>query len=177
MNYIEKHPKPQCCKVCPEMSVEVCFHCEHLRERFEVLDSELAEEQLRRYLLRKLLKVETDEDYFVLRWKPVTHRPVNNTYVLLKERDEEFGVMSCVGCYEKDQFWYFGDGDTSDSVPENRILGWDYLPYDDHLNENEEKLLDAFLKRMGKAIREEMKKQEEENRSMDRQAESQPPQG
>lgn len=156
MNYIKIHPQPQCCEECPEMSVEICFHCEHFQEKFAVLDSELAEEHLRRNLLRKLLKVERDEDYSVLYWKPVTQRPVNATYVLLKERDPEFGVMSSLASYEKNRFWYFGDWADKDPVNESRILGWDYLPYDDHLNEKEEKLFDAFLTQMGRAIREEM---------------------
>ena len=163
MNYIEKHPKPQCCRDCPEGSVEICFHCEHFREKFVVLDSELAEEQLRRQVLRKLLKVERDEDYSVIRWKSVSHRPVNATYVLLKERDEEFGVVCWLAAYEKNKFWYFDYEKPKDSVNESNILGWDYLPYEDHLNEEAEKAFDSFMTQMGKVIGEEWRKQIEQN--------------
>ena len=161
MNYIEKHPQPRCCRECPEVSAEICFHCEHFRERFEVLDSELAEEQLRRNLLRKLLRVKEDDEYFVIRWKPVEHRPVNHTYVLIKEKFEDTGVLCSLGSYEKNRFWYFFDAESSAPADEKQILGWDYLPYDEHPNEREEELFDSFLRKMGRAIREELIKQSE----------------
>ena len=159
MNYIEKRPRPQCCRECPEGSVEICFHCAHFREKFEVSDSELAEEKRRRQQLRTLLNVERDEDYSIIRWKPVSHRPVNATYVLLKERDEEFGVTCWLATYERNRFRYFDYGDSKEAVDESRVLGWDYLPYEDHLNEDEEKAFDAYLNNMGRAIREEWRKQ------------------
>jgi len=162
MNYIERHPKPQCCIECPEISVEICFHCEHFREKFVVQDSELAEERMRRRMLRTLLKVECDEDYSIIRWKPITHRPVNATYVLLKERDEEFGVVTWLATYEKDKFWYFDYEKPESPVDESGILGWDYLPYEEHLDEEKEKAFDAFMKRMGKLVCDEWKKHLEE---------------
>lgn len=163
MNYIEKHPQPQCCRDCPEGSVEICFHCGHFQDRFEILDADLAEEQLRRSLLRKLLKVERDEEYSIIRWKPVSHRPVNATYVLLKEWDEEFGVVCWLAAYEKNHFWYFDYGESKQPVNEQTILGWAYLPYEDHLDEEKEKAFDAFMSRMGKAIQDVWKKQLEKD--------------
>ena len=165
MNYIAKHPQPQCCKDCPEISVEICFHCEHFREKFEVLDSEYAEEQLRRQLLRKLLKVERDEDYFVVRWKPISCRPVNATYVLLKERDDEFGVVTWLANYENERFSYYGGGAYSDEVDESKILGWDYLPYDEHWDRATDERFEAFMKNMGKLIREKLEPQSQEESS------------
>ena len=161
MNCIEKYPQPECCQKCPESSTEICVQCEHFRDRFEVLDSEWAEEQFRRNLLRKLLRVKDDSDYSVVRWKPVTHRPVNNSYILLKERYIDTGVLCSFGSYEKNRFWHVIDLDNSIPADENEILGWDYLPYDEHPNEREEELFDAFMKKMGRAIREEMEKQAE----------------
>lgn len=83
---------------------------------------------------REIPALENGEDYFVIRWKPVSKRPANCSYALLKERDEELGVLCSFVSYEDGQFWYFG-GDADTPVDESRILGWDYLPYDHHLNE------------------------------------------
>ena len=122
----------------------------------------MAEELLRRKLLRKLLKVARDDDYSILRWRPATKRPVENTYVLLKEWDEEFGVISSFGCYEGRKFWYFSSVKPDRPVDESRILGWDYLPYDDHPNEEEEKLMEVYLRKMGRLMWEEFRSQWEQ---------------
>ena len=70
------------------------------------------------------------EDCSVLVWKPVTQRPREGSYVLLKCR-EDGELFSCDGSYEQGAFWYRYDQMTHRKIEEGTILGWDYYPYNE----------------------------------------------
>ena len=53
----------------------------------------------------------------------------------------------------------------SPSVDETKILGWDYLPYEEHLNEEREKIFDAFLTRLGRSIREKLLERQKDEKT------------
>lgn len=132
MNYIEKEPLPLCCKDCRETDTETCIHCVHFSERYEIENSILYELETRDRLIRKLLRVNSELDYDILLWKPVEKRPAEFSYILIREFDEELGLICSAASYEKGQFWYFYPDAPTTPVQEEKLIGWCYFPYDTH---------------------------------------------
>jgi len=156
MEYRERNTIPHCCKVCGETREALCFICEHFHEKYELADERLVLQRVRQRLLRKLLNVNSELDYYIIRWKSVNKRPQNFSYLLIMELDEELGTISSAASYEKGKFWYMGGSMNEVPVDERKILGWDYLPYDEHRDEKEDCCLDVLLKNAGNMIREEI---------------------
>ena len=163
MEYRQRNQLPPFCKSCGETSEAMCFICEHFHEKYVLADEKQIIDRTRRHLLRKLLQVDSELDYYVIRWKPVTQRPANYSYVLIEELDDEIGTFSCAASYEKDKFWYFNNGSGDIPVDETRIVGWDYFPYDRHeKEEHAEEVLDAIFGNLKQFIRGEIEHMLEE---------------
>lgn len=157
MEYKERNQLPPHCKACGETSEAMCFICDHFHEKYALADEKLVIDRARRRLMRKLLQVESDLDYYVLRWKPVTQRPADYSYVIIEELDDELGMISCAASYENNRFWYFNNGIGATPVEEEQIMGWDYFPYDSHENEKKaNEALKGFFGNLGQSIRREI---------------------
>jgi len=75
---------------------------------------------------------ETNTPISIIQWRPRKERPDNGSYILLKCLDES-GSLSCEFCsYENGCFIYRYDNETWGEVNEAVILGWSYLPFDEH---------------------------------------------
>lgn len=162
MEYIEKKTLPQKCTECKARkkaeaegitSIEYCYHCGHEFERYELVDMNEFEENVKRYRLRKILGVKSNDDFSILIWKkPSEERPREESYVLIKYTDDVVGVTTSNAAYEKGKFWYFYPQGEGGEINEKVILGWDYYPYNEDfrqkMTDEELKAIDEFLREM-----------------------------
>lgn len=89
-------------------SIEYCYHCDHEFERYELVDMNEFEENVKRYRLRKILGVKSNDDFSILIWKkPGEERPREESYVLIKYMDDVVGVTTSNAAYEKGKFGTF----------------------------------------------------------------------
>lgn len=159
MEYIEKNPLSEECAECQERkkedaqrltSTEHCHNCEEF-ERYEIINMNELENKVKRYHLRKILQVKSDEDFSILIWKkPQRERPREESYVLIKFKDEVAGITTSNAAYERGKFWYFYPQGGGGEINEKVILGWDYYPYNEEfsqkMTEEEIKEVDEFLR-------------------------------
>ncbi len=74
----------------------------------------------------------SNNEISVIHWRSRNERPDNGSYILLKCMDEE-GNTVCEYCaYENGYFIYIYNDGTWGEVNEDIILGWSYLPFDNH---------------------------------------------
>ena len=154
MNYIERNPLPSCCEACLETSVEHCFPCVHFSERYEIENALLFELEARDRLIRKLLRVNSELDYDILLWKPAEKRPAELSYVLIREFDEDLGLVCSAASYEKGRFWYYYPNTSKSPVEEQTLVGWCYFPYDVHLEGQAEPATKSFFEKLRKLMEE-----------------------
>ena len=154
MRYKERHTRPDVCENCPEWSIKACLDCEHIRQRYEIDDLDWLNEVERLRLLRDLLEVEREEQYHVLRWKPCSRLPVEETNVLVLQCDAEFGHYCTPAYIRGGLFWYCEGGAPVDVMEEATIIGWDYYPYEEHPDAYLEKLIFERVKAFAKDVRE-----------------------
>lgn len=152
MRYKERIPRPTVCENCPEWSIEACWDCEHIRQRYEIDDGDWEHEQQVRQKLRKLLEVDREEQYHILRWKPYHVPPVEDTHVLVLQCDTEFGHWCLPGLYRGGVFWCCDGGAPIDELEESTIIGWDYFPYEEHNDPGFENLVYEHLTSFGKDV-------------------------
>ena len=95
----ERTPRPAVCENCPEYSIKACLDCEHIRQRYEIEEQDWEREQNILCQLRKLLGVEREDQYHILRWKPYDQKPAEDTNILILECDAEFGHYCTPGHY------------------------------------------------------------------------------
>lgn len=74
-----------------------------------------------------------EKDQTTIVWHPISCRPENGSYILIKCVDESGRVVCEPAAYEDERFLYFYDRDTWGEINEDIILGWSYYPYDDRL--------------------------------------------
>jgi len=123
MRYKERIPRPAVCEACPEWSFKACLDCEHIRQRYEMDAVHWRTETEKLRQLRSLLGVEREEQYHVLRWKPCSRLPVEETNVLVLQCDAEFGHYCTPAYFRGGMFWYCEGGERLDPLENDTILG------------------------------------------------------
>lgn len=71
------------------------------------------------------------ENQSIITWRPISQRPEDGSYILLKCLDESGQVVCESASYEKGNFLYIYDRTTWGEVNEDTILGWAYYPFDE----------------------------------------------
>lgn len=170
MEYIERNPLPlpQKYTECQTRkksdaqgitSIEYCHNCKEFK-RYEIVNMNELEKKLKRYRLRKILEVKSDEDFSILIWKkPQEERPREESYVLIKFKDEVAGTTTSNAAYEKGKFWYFYPQGGSGEINEKVILGWDYYPYNEEFSQEMTK---EEIKELDEVLREILNQEAEE---------------
>lgn len=79
--------------------------------------------------IRKILDLPDTSAFSVIVWQPVTVRPEDASYVLLRYR-EAGEIFPAPAAYERGKFSLLS-GDIE--IPESWIIGWSYYPDDDRL--------------------------------------------
>ncbi len=100
------------------------------QQQMEAVTLSGLEEALRKHKIRQVLGVEHEDDYSVIYWSPVTQRPCDASYILIKYRED--GEIYCTdAAYENDEFFYLSPNEGK-VINEKIILGWSYYPFDTH---------------------------------------------
>lgn len=154
LRYKERLSRPAACENCPEWSIKACLDCEHIRQRFEIDEQEWELEKHTRSQLRKLLGVDREDQYFVLRWKPCDLPPAEDTSILILQCDAEFGHYCIPGYYCGGAFCYCEGDAFMNEIDADSIIGWDYYPYEECTNTLLENLLYDHLKSFAEDVRE-----------------------
>ncbi len=78
------------------------------------------------------MRERNNHEISVIRWRSPKERPDNGSYILLKCLDEEENVVCEYCAYENGYFLYIYSDGAWGEINEDIILGWSYLPFDDH---------------------------------------------
>lgn len=92
-----------------------------------------ARDVLRREKIRRLLHCARADEFSIIRWyDPAQALPDDPSYVLVKERDRDFGCVCWQGAFESGEFW---DLLCRWEIPiqKENIIAWSYGPCDDRL--------------------------------------------
>lgn len=103
---------------------------DHSDGDFTIIDASAAEQVIKREKIRQILGLSSCDDFSIIQWNdPQKVKPFNATYVLLKVKEPELGLICYDAAYENGRFLNM-DSDSTISV--GKIVAWSYPPFDDY---------------------------------------------